>query len=471
MGRRITLLGAALGLALWMSGCAAVTDRGTESYSSGARAGAAARTSTGGASAGTGAATPSRFQGKTGGAVTPAVATDGAAGAGAIQQTAGVVGESTDAFKRGVVKVSAALTPSTTPAPVGDPTSLTTKGKPTPETYLAIARYQEQSKEYAAADQSYQQALKLSPNHLKTLVEYAGFKERQGSAQEALALYQKAVKAYPTQPSVFNNMGVFYARQGKNKEAVEAYEKAIKLKPSEPRYRNNVAVVLVDTNQPEKAMTHLKAVYGEAPACYNLGYLLEKKGQLAEAAEYYGRALKSNPAMQEAQARLANVQGQLKSAPQVARRVPPSGQPVQGQSPAPVAPPAVTIPPSPRPSVRPGQPTPPVSQPLPNPGATRLLPPATGERKPLSGPGAEDAPLPPSTSGNRSSAANPASGLKGPQPIPEAPLQLEDDSLAPPPPLPPGSSPTPKPMRLPPPPRPNSYPKLPGAEATLIGQR
>ena len=315
---RKKFLGTALGLVLSMSGCAVMSDRGMEGYS----AKSATSAPSAGADARSPAATPSRFSSRAGGAVTPAVATESVAGTSAIRQTGGVVAESTDAMKRGVDKVSTALTPTPTTQPAVDPTSLANKTKPTPELHLAMARYYEQSRNAAAADQAYQQALKLSPSHLGALLEYARFKDRQGLAQDALAIYQKAAKAHPTKPSVFNDLGLFYARQGKNKEAIEAYEKAIQLKPTEPRYRNNVAMVLVETNQPDKAMGHLKTVYGDAQACYNVGYLLEKKGQLPEAAEYYGRAVQFNPAMQEAQLRLASLRNQRTPVPQVARRSP-----------------------------------------------------------------------------------------------------------------------------------------------------
>ena len=47
-------------------------------------------------------------------------------------------------------------------------------------------------------------------------------------------------------------------------------------------------------------MVQLKAVCGEADACYRLGYLMQKKGDTAEAERYFAKALLINPAMTDA---------------------------------------------------------------------------------------------------------------------------------------------------------------------------
>jgi len=80
-------------------------------------------------------------------------------------------------------------------------------------------------------------------------------------------------------------------------------------------------------------MEHLAAVNNEADACYKMGYLLQKKGQLAEAATYFDRAVQVNPSMEAAKIWLGHVRRQLGSVERVARRPAPPEVPASPQGP------------------------------------------------------------------------------------------------------------------------------------------
>jgi tetratricopeptide (TPR) repeat protein len=244
----------------------------------------------------------------------------------AVRWTSGILSDSASAVKQGVNKVTEALTPAP-PAPAGDdPTQLSRKAKPTPELYVSVARFYEQSGNPAMADRTYQQALRLWPKNLATALNYARFKDRQGLAQEALQLYLSTAKDHPQEPAVFNDLGLFFARTGKSADGVRAFERAIQLQPNRPLYRNNLAALLVDMNQPDKAMSQLGAVYGEAEACYKLGYLLEKKGRSRDAAALFARAVQLNPKMTEARVWLQHLEGnQVPSARMAQRPMVPHG--------------------------------------------------------------------------------------------------------------------------------------------------
>lgn len=269
------------------------------------------------------------------GQVVAAVAYEEPASPGMIRQTAGPIESTVDGFKEGVGKLTQALTPKPTVTPAPDPTSLATKTKPTPDLFLSMARLQEESGNTEAAEQYYQQSLRALPGHTGTLLAYAAFKDRQGQAQEALQWYKKAAKAHPNEASVHNDMGLFYARHGLNKEAMASYARAVELQPKKPLYRNNLAILLVDSGQTEQALEQLRAVYPEADACYNLGFLLQKKGAKDKAIDYFARAIAINPRMNKAIAWLNYLQGQPgKEVPQVARQFSAAGNGsgVQGRS-------------------------------------------------------------------------------------------------------------------------------------------
>ena len=205
--------------------------------------------------------------------------------------------------KQGFTKLGQTVSPSrptTAPNPVDDPVSLNSKAKPGPELYVAIAQLYQQADKPAEAEQQYQLALKEKPDHLAALLGYAQLKDCQGKSEEALQLYQRAIKAHPQQASVHNNIGLCYARQGRLDEAVAAMNHAIQLEPKNRLYRNNIASVLVDQNRVREAFAHLRETHGEAAAYYNLGYLLNRKGQTQAAMQQFASALKTDPSMDAA---------------------------------------------------------------------------------------------------------------------------------------------------------------------------
>ncbi len=212
----------------------------------------------------------------------------------------------TDSIKQGFSKVGGYLVPSkpkseNKPTVADDPISLKSKSKPGPELYSAIARLYEESGKNAEAEQYYQMALKEKADDLPSLLGYARFQENQGRINEAVALYQKAVQTHPKEPGVYNNLGLCYARRGKQNEATQALGQAVQLEPRNVLYRNNLATVLVDQNRLPEALAALRDVHGEAKACYNMGYLLNKKGKTEAAEHYFAQALRADPTMAPAQ--------------------------------------------------------------------------------------------------------------------------------------------------------------------------
>jgi tetratricopeptide (TPR) repeat protein len=202
--------------------------------------------------------------------------------------------------------------PATPPSgPEDEAISLKTKGKAGPGTHVAIAQLYEQSKRMAEAEAEYQAALRESPDFVPALLGYAHLQEQLGKPKEALELYQHAVRAHPEQAAVHNNLGLCYARQNRLDDAVAAMSRAIQLEPKNPLYRNNVAAVLVDQGRVSEALVHLRTAHDDAAAYYNLGYLLNKKGQPSAALQYFRLALASDPSMEAARRWIVYLQSTL----------------------------------------------------------------------------------------------------------------------------------------------------------------
>ena len=206
----------------------------------------------------------------------------------------------TSPVKQGFSKVGQAFSPKpshTAVIPDDDAVSLRNKAKPGSDLYVAFAQLYEQSGKLAEAEQQYQLALKEDPKNLKAILGYAHLKELRDKPNEALEMYQRAAKAYPKEASVHNNLGLCYTRQGRLDEAAVALNTAIQLEPNNALYRNNIATILIDQNKPREAFTQLREVHGNAAAYYNVGYLLNKKGQTQAALQYFTLALRSDPSM------------------------------------------------------------------------------------------------------------------------------------------------------------------------------
>jgi Flp pilus assembly protein TadD len=209
----------------------------------------------------------------------------------------------TGSIKQSFNKVGEFFTPKPSPKtpPADDAISLKNQGKPGPELYTAIARLYEESGKNAEAEKYYQLALNEKGDDLNAMLGYARFQENQGRINEAVASYQKAVQTHPKEPAAYNNLGLCFARRGKLNEAASALGQAVQLDPRNPLYRNNLATVLVDQNRLPEALANLREVHGEAGAYYNIGYLLNKKGQTEAAEHNFAQALRIDPNMAPAQ--------------------------------------------------------------------------------------------------------------------------------------------------------------------------
>ena len=252
-------------------------------------------------------------------------------------------------FKQGWEKVTNFFKPPPAPAePANDAVSLSSPAKPGPDLYVATARVYEQSGRLDLAEKQYKLGLRIAPKHLGLQLGYARLKDRQGNLDEAIKLYQDVGKTHPAEAAVHNDMGLCYARHGKLREAVASLERAAAMQPQRKLYRNNLATVLVDAGQIDAALGQLRAVYGEAVASYNLGYLLQKKGEPRVAVIYFAQALEKDPTLTAARVWLDRLTDAIESGPQLA---PPGGRPpLPSRSAMPPAGPSGTPPAVPSPS-------------------------------------------------------------------------------------------------------------------------
>lgn len=193
-----------------------------------------------------------------------------------------------------------------------DPVSLSSKPKKVgPDVYVAAARLLENQGKFEEAQEQYDKALKVSPKDLNTLVSLARMYDRQGQSPKAVELYRKAIAAHPESGLAYNDLGLCYARQKDLPQSLANLNKAVQLQPANVKYRNNLATVQVEAGRADEAIQTLSAVNPQAIAHYNVGYLLEQKGNTTAAAVHFQRALSLDPSLQAASDMLAKLQGAM----------------------------------------------------------------------------------------------------------------------------------------------------------------
>lgn len=185
-----------------------------------------------------------------------------------------------------------------------DPTSLSSEMKePSAQFYVSLARMQEQTRNEAGAIEHYKKALDAEPQNTEALLGLARLHDRAGRLAEAEPLYQQAVQTQQgvSDASAWNDLGLCQARQQNLPAAASSLESAVTLAPEESRYRNNLAIVLVEEGNVEAALKQMKAVHPAAVAHYNVGYLLNKRGQPDVALQQFHLALQADPTLVAAQ--------------------------------------------------------------------------------------------------------------------------------------------------------------------------
>ena len=169
-----------------------------------------------------------------------------------------------------------------------DPVSLTSKvAPPGPSLYVSLAKLQEKAGKNESAIEEYDKALEADSKHLPALLGKARLYDRMGKYEQAAAAYQAAIKAHPESAAAHNDLGLCYARANKLTESAAELQRAVTLDGEKALYRNNLATVLVELGRSEEAYRVLVKAHGEAVAHYNVGFLLNKRGQKRQALEQF----------------------------------------------------------------------------------------------------------------------------------------------------------------------------------------
>jgi Flp pilus assembly protein TadD len=164
----------------------------------------------------------------------------------------------------------------------------------------------------AKAEKAFDEALRIDPDHFKSLVNLSRVLIDQGRFDDAITRLTHAGEIDPNSAEVHRLLGRTYAAQGKSDDAVQAYKRAIELDGKDAWSMNNLGLVFLEQGRPGDALPLLaKAVVLRKDVAIfhnNLGMALEHTGRFMAAATEYRGALQADPNYAKAQQNLARVE-------------------------------------------------------------------------------------------------------------------------------------------------------------------
>jgi tetratricopeptide (TPR) repeat protein/peroxiredoxin len=118
----------------------------------------------------------------------------------------------------------------------------------------------------------FQEALKLSPDHLIALENLGNAFRAQKRWDEARQTLERAVQVGPDDPEVNYSLGMVYAQIDQSDRANEYLQKALQLRPGYPEALNNLGVLYLRTQRRDQAVASFEECIRVAPA-FDQSYL------------------------------------------------------------------------------------------------------------------------------------------------------------------------------------------------------
>ncbi|MFH0851482.1 MAG: tetratricopeptide repeat protein, partial [Candidatus Peregrinibacteria bacterium] len=182
------------------------------------------------------------------------------------------------------------------------------------KTLSNLASAQREENDFAAAQSSYREALRLNPQNVYALLGLGVVAGQQGDHASAERYYRQAILSAPDFAPAPLNLGALLVGMGRLEEGVTAYRTALDLNPFFPQAHYNLGVALMKLNRSQEA----EAAYREAvrlqpkftAARLNLGILLYNEHAVEDAAAQFEAILAYDPGNAQARSALQQMRGQ-----------------------------------------------------------------------------------------------------------------------------------------------------------------
>ncbi len=192
--------------------------------------------------------------------------------------------------------------------------------------YHNLGNLRMEQHEYAKAIAAFEDALKLQPHNVSSLVNVALAYNMAGDNTLAEARLREAARWEPTNAAVQLNLGMLLGEVGKVEAAEKAFRSAFKADPKSGQAAFNLGV-LVAEKAPEEALTWCRRAVelrpDEPKHAFTLAFFQNRAGKTKEAIQTLESAITNNPAHPETYFLLVQLhegQGQLNEARRVCAR-------------------------------------------------------------------------------------------------------------------------------------------------------
>ena len=146
----------------------------------------------------------------------------------------------------------------------------------------------------AAARGALEEALRVKPDHVKSLVNLARIELELAEPEAALTLIQRAIGLAPENNDARRVLGRVYHNLDRGDDATGAYLEVLHRQADDAWTLNNLALIWIEQEQFERALSPLARAVELAPEAAvirnNLGTALERTGHLEQACEQYALA-------------------------------------------------------------------------------------------------------------------------------------------------------------------------------------
>jgi len=153
--------------------------------------------------------------------------------------------------------------------------------------------------DFAAAAESFHQALAARPDSIGARINLAAALARLGDEEGAIAALRPAVAAAPDDPTVRYNLGSLLLAAGRTADAVEQLREAVELAPADAGAHLALADALRATGEPHESLVHYRKASEADPASASAwlrgAEILTALGRHAEAARVLDAAHAANP--------------------------------------------------------------------------------------------------------------------------------------------------------------------------------
>lgn len=164
----------------------------------------------------------------------------------------------------------------------------------------------------AKAEQAFEQALAVDPNHVKSLLNESRVFIELKRHDEAIDRLTRAEAIEPDSVQLLRLLARTYTAQGRTDEAIATYRRAIEVNELDVWSMNNLGLLLLETNKADEALPLFeRAVERRSDVAAfqnNLGMALEHTGRFRAAATAYTSALAADPGYARAKQNLARVE-------------------------------------------------------------------------------------------------------------------------------------------------------------------